>query len=71
MYVGWGLKELSKPFAPAALPEVQKEYGAATNGDDVQEKNDPTVEEEQAFNDANKKDGDKDGDGDEEEEEEA
>jgi radial spoke head protein 4A len=70
IYVGWGQKDLNKPYAAPALTEVQREYGVPTGpgtAEDVTEKNDPTLEEEQAYNEANKKQ-DEDGEGEGEEE---
>lgn len=72
VYVGWGLKELGRPYSAPALPAVQVEYGNAGGpgaAEDIVEKSDPTLEEEQAYNDANKKDDEPGEDGDQGEEE--
>lgn len=52
IYVGDGHKDQGR-FIPPPLPEVQKEYatgdGAAGAAEDITEHNDPTLEEEMAF----------------------
>jgi len=53
IYVGYGLKELSRPYAPPKVPEEQKEY-EPSDPNDLVELNDPTVAEEIAFEEAQK-----------------
>jgi radial spoke head protein 4A len=69
IYVGWGIKDLGRPFVPVALPPVQKEFSSE---EPLEEKQDATAEEEREYDQVNKKSGDKaaDGDADEEEAEE-
>lgn len=69
IYVGWGIKDLGRPFVPVALPPVQKEFSSE---EPLEEKQDATAEEERDYDQVNKKGGDKaaDGDADEEEAEE-
>jgi radial spoke head protein 4A len=59
IYVGWGLKELGRPFVPAPLPAVQSEYGIVNPTPEeagLQEATEVSLEEEKAYNEANKVD---------------
>lgn len=52
VYVGWGVKDLTRPYLPPALGEVQFEYGTEQGPgkpDHVTEQADPSVDDEKVF----------------------